>query len=68
MKNPWRAPPIALNCFQPEGKKFFEGRGLDQRSKMKGRHLELKSLKQIVEQLQETEKASIAITGIGGIG
>ncbi|OBT68576.1 hypothetical protein VE03_01776 [Pseudogymnoascus sp. 23342-1-I1] len=67
-KNPWRPPAIALNCFQPEGKTFFEGRGLNQRSKIKGRHLELKSLRQIVEQLQDTEKSSIAITGIGGIG
>jgi hypothetical protein len=68
MKKPWSPPPIALNCFQPEGKRFFEGRGLNQRSKMKGRKLELESLKQIVEQSQETEKAAVAITGIGGIG
>jgi hypothetical protein len=35
---------------------------------MKGRKLELESLKQIVEQSQETGKAAVAITGIGGIG
>jgi hypothetical protein len=35
---------------------------------MKGRKLELEALKQIVEQSQETEKAAVAITGIGGIG
>lgn len=68
MKKPWSPPPIALNCIQPDGKKFFEGRGLNQRSRMVGRQFELESLKHIVEQSQQTEKSAIAITGIGGIG
>jgi hypothetical protein len=35
---------------------------------MKGRKSELKYLKKIVDECQETDKATVAITGIGGIG
>ena len=68
MKKPWTPPATALNCFQAAGKKFFEGRGLIQRNRLRGRQLELKNLKEIVEASKSERKTSVAITGIGGIG
>jgi hypothetical protein len=65
---PWTPPPIALNCYKPLDKNFFEGLGLTQRNKMTGRESELEELKQIIEKSQTRDKTAVAITGIGGIG
>ena len=67
-KKPWAPPPIALNCFKPPDKKFFEGLGLIQKSKMTGRESELQELKEILEKCRSADKTAVSITGIGGIG
>ncbi|TVY82809.1 Protein SERAC1 [Lachnellula suecica] len=68
---PWHAPPNTLNCYQPKDQKFFVGQGLDERSKLKGREPDLNSLQTIVDKVDKDrrgDKATVAITGIGGIG
>jgi hypothetical protein len=57
-----------MNCFKPPDKRFFEGLGLNQRSKMTGRESELKSLKDILQSCQKEGRIAVSITGIGGIG
>ncbi|KAH8796956.1 hypothetical protein F5882DRAFT_476629 [Hyaloscypha sp. PMI_1271] len=66
--NAWLPLPIAMNCFKPPDKRFFEGLGLNQRNKMTGRESELKSLKDILQSYQKEGKIAVSITGIGGIG
>ena len=67
-QKPWNPPPTAVNCFLPPDKTFFEGRGLLQSYKLKGRESELKSLEELVGKCQGTDGGAVAITGIGGIG
>lgn len=59
---------MALNCYKPPDKSFFEGLGLTQQTKLTGRESELKDLKQIVDKSQAGNKLAISITGVGGIG
>ncbi|KAE9380791.1 hypothetical protein N431DRAFT_459708 [Stipitochalara longipes BDJ] len=62
---PWIPPPTALNCYRPPDKWFFEGLGLNQRSKLTGRESELKNLKRILDGSQKEDKTAVSITGIG---
>ena len=67
-KKPWIPAPIALNCYRPPDKWFFEGLGLNHRSKMTGRESEWKSLKRIVDGSQKGDKTAVSTTSNSGIG
>jgi len=68
IKKAWHSPPNAFNIYQPPGKKFFLGHGLNRRSNLKGRHVELQSINDALESFQNEDQTSVAISGIGGIG
>ena len=64
----WFPPATAMNCYVPPDKKFFEGKGLNEHKKLRGRALELDSLKAIIDTKADETRTAVAITGIGGIG
>ncbi len=64
----WLPPATAMNCYVPLDKKFFEGKGLNEHRKLKGRASELGSLKAIIDTKVDETRTAVAITGIGGIG